>query len=271
MNIGIRASSVILLALCSACASPVVYVRGLRPLNLNDAGESTPVNVRFYQLADNRKFQEAAFEDLWVKDEEVLGEDRLAPPKVVTVLPGGPEDEEQKVVLEDFQTSARYVGILALFSRSEGGRRRRLVLTEGEADGAVVEIQGFGVALAEESREGRLDGTVPVEVRVYQLKDDRAFLEASFENLWTSEATVLKEDLTAEPVAETVHPGKPDEPTPLIKIGPFRPRTLYVGVVSLYVHEGQEQKRRRVVRLTERSQYLVDLGGNAVLVEGGRD
>ncbi|GEM_PF-2082817 len=254
--------------LLSACASPVIYVRGLAPLNLNEEGQSTPVDIRIYQLGDKRTFLETAFEDLWVKDEEILAEDMLAPPKVATVLPRGAEDPPHRIPLGSLAKGTAYVGIMALFSRSETGRRRRLVLKEGDADGAVIELQGFGVELAEESREGRLDGSVPVEVRVYQLKDDRAFLEATFENLWTTAASILHEDLTADPVSETVFPGKADEPTPLIEIGTYQPRTLYVAVMALYVDEGREHKRRRVVRITDRNQYLVDLGGNAVLVEG---
>jgi len=259
------------LGILAGCGSTSVRVRGLRPLNLNEVGESTPVNIRLYQLADNRKFLEAAFEDLWVKDAEVLGEDLLVEPKVVTILPGGVEDDVVEVDLGKLKAGTNYVALMALFGRKETGQKRRWVVDADDADWIMFELQGFGVTLGEESREDRLDGTVSVEVRVYQLKDDRRFLDASFENLWMTDKTVLGEDLNSDPVSETVYPGKADDPTPVVKAGMIKRTTLYLGVIALYVENGQEQKRRRVVRVSERAQYLVDLGGNAVLVEGARD
>ena len=45
---------------CSSSAT--LQMRGVAPLNLNDAGESTPVDVRIYQLKNDAAFKRATFE-----------------------------------------------------------------------------------------------------------------------------------------------------------------------------------------------------------------
>src|SRR3569833_2142512 len=79
----------------AGCGQASARVRGVAPLNLNDNNESTPVKVRFYQLASSDRFQAATFESLWLNDKEPLGADRLADPVVVTVLPGSANDHPQ--------------------------------------------------------------------------------------------------------------------------------------------------------------------------------
>jgi type VI secretion system VasD/TssJ family lipoprotein len=53
-------------ALLAACGGPsYVRVRGVSPLNVNDSNESTPVDVRLYQLKDDGRFTRARVEELF--------------------------------------------------------------------------------------------------------------------------------------------------------------------------------------------------------------
>jgi type VI secretion system VasD/TssJ family lipoprotein len=135
-----------LLAGCSQTAT--MQVRGLVPLNLNDNGESTPVDVRIYQLKDDAAFKRATFEKLWTEDEKVLGFDRLAPPKVISVLPGNPTDQPTKVPLGELATGTRFIGVMALYAKTDARDARTLVLAVGEAEKPVIEFSGYGIALS---------------------------------------------------------------------------------------------------------------------------
>ena len=138
------------LAGCSQTAT--MQVRGLVPLNLNDTGESTPVDVRFYQLKDATAFKRATFEKLWTEDEKVLGQDRLAPPKVVSVLPGNPTDQPTKVALGELATGTRFIGVMALYAKTDARDARTLVLALEEAEKPVIEFSGYGIALSSDKK-----------------------------------------------------------------------------------------------------------------------
>jgi type VI secretion system VasD/TssJ family lipoprotein len=129
-----------------------MQVRGLVPLNLNDTGESTPVDVRFYQLKDAAAFKRATFEKLWTEDEKVLGQDRLAPPKVVSVLPGNPTDQPTKVALGELATGTRFIGVMALYAKTDARDARTLVLALEEAEKPVIEFSGYGIALSSDKK-----------------------------------------------------------------------------------------------------------------------
>ena len=89
------------------------------------------MDVRIYQLKDDAAFKRALFEKRWTEDEKVLGQDRLAPPKVVSVLPGNPTDQLTKVALGELATGTRCIGVLALNAKTDA---RTLVLAVEEAE-----------------------------------------------------------------------------------------------------------------------------------------
>src|SRR3954463_10442884 len=81
----------------SGCGVLTAHVRGLAPLNPNDYGESTPVDVRFYQLRRAERFRAASVEQLWTAADAALTTDRVCDPVVATVFPGAPGDEPTAV------------------------------------------------------------------------------------------------------------------------------------------------------------------------------
>ena len=138
-----------ILVLFTGCSrTATLQLRGLAPLNLNDTGESTPVDVRIYQLKDDAAFRRATFEKLWTEDEKVLGQDRLAPPKTESVVPGNPTDQPKKVALGELEVGTRFIGIMALYAKTDARDARTLVLPVNDAEKPVIEFSGYGIALA---------------------------------------------------------------------------------------------------------------------------
>jgi type VI secretion system protein VasD len=140
----------VLFAGCSRTAT--LQVRGLAPLNLNDTGESTPVDVRIYQLKDDAAFKRATFEKLWTEDEKVLGQDRLAPPRVESVVPGNPTDQPKRIALGELEVGTRFIGIMALYAKTDARDARTMVLKVDEAEKPIIEFSGYGISLAGETK-----------------------------------------------------------------------------------------------------------------------
>jgi type VI secretion system VasD/TssJ family lipoprotein len=144
-------SALLCLALCAICgcgSTLTLQVRGIAPLNLTDADESTPVDARIYQLKNDAKFRNAVVDQLWTKDKATLGEDYLTDPKVVTILPGGVHDKPVQIVIGDLAVGTRFIGILALYHRSDAADKRVLVVDVNDLDGKVIEFTRYSVALS---------------------------------------------------------------------------------------------------------------------------
>jgi type VI secretion system protein VasD len=148
------ASSLALIVLLLGCSrAATLQVRGVAPLNLNDTGESTPVDVRIYQLKDDGAFKRATFEKLWTEDEKVLGQDRLAAPRVESIVPGSATDQPRRVALGELEVGTRFIGIMALYAKADARDTRILVLPVDEAEEPVIEFSGYGISIAGETKK----------------------------------------------------------------------------------------------------------------------
>lgn len=141
---------IVLLVGCSRTAT--LQVRGVAPLNVNDAGESTPVDVRIYQLKDDGAFKRATFEKLWTEDDKVLGQDRLAAPRVESIVPGNATDQPKRIALGELEVGTRFIGIMALYGKTDARDARTLVLPVDDAEDPVIEFSGYGISLAGEKK-----------------------------------------------------------------------------------------------------------------------
>lgn len=150
----------VVMVFCAGCGGPSVRLRGVAPLNRNAAGESTPVAVRLYPLRGEARFQGAAFEALWTDAERILGPDLIAPPTVVTVLPGAAGDPPQRVLI-DGGLQAQWIGVVALVRRNDGNPRTAVLPAE-RADDGVIELTGYGL---------RLPDRAPVAAPAVQRRD----------------------------------------------------------------------------------------------------
>lgn len=136
----------LILKLCCGCSGQVARVRGVGPLNVNSENESTPVDVRLYQLRSDGAFSRAGFAALWTDPVATLGHDLIGQPTVATILPGTATDPAQLVQLPDAETA--WVGV-QLLVRHEGPMPRTLLIPADRLAVSVIEATGYGLRLAE--------------------------------------------------------------------------------------------------------------------------
>ena len=134
----------------TACGGPrnvTLPVRGVSPLNPNEAQESTPVNVRVWPLAGADRFKAATVDQLWTDAKTALGPDLLAAPATFTVFPGSDSDPvvEQRLEVPD---STSFLGILAMYQRSDAVDQRATVVSIDDAEDHGLVFTGFTVRVA---------------------------------------------------------------------------------------------------------------------------
>jgi type VI secretion system VasD/TssJ family lipoprotein len=143
--------AVALLAMAlTACGGPrsvTLPVRGVSPLNPNEAKESTPVNVRVWPLAGADRFKAATVDQLWTDAKAALGPDLLAAPATFTVFPGGDSDPvvEQRLEVPD---STAFLGVLAMYQRSDAVDQRATVVSIDDAEDLGLVFTGFAVRVS---------------------------------------------------------------------------------------------------------------------------
>lgn len=140
----------LLLAGCSDSRDVRMRVVGVKPLNLNEAQESTPVNVRIFALKTDAKFRAATVDQLWTDAKAVLGEDLAGDPAVITVFPGEAADEP--VVHQiTVKKSANHIGVLAMYQRSDAQDLRTAVVPVKALGETTFLFTGFAVRLEDEA------------------------------------------------------------------------------------------------------------------------
>jgi type VI secretion system VasD/TssJ family lipoprotein len=133
-----------LLVALVGCAPPTIRARGVQPLNLNPVNESTPVDVRFYQLTDDQAFMTAPFEGLWTDASAALGGNLLGRPVIKTVYPATLGDNPVTLQLTKLEDGANFIGVLALF-RGNDGSARQVAVGVNQLDDGVLELTGYGI------------------------------------------------------------------------------------------------------------------------------
>lgn len=136
------------LLVLSSCAQPTIRVHGVAPLNVNPVNESTPVDVRFYQLSDDQPFVSTPFETLWLEAPKVLGNTLQGPVMIRTVFPGVVSDPPVTLPLTGLAQQTRFIGVLALF-RTSDGTPRQLVIPCEQLNNQVLELRGSTVWVGE--------------------------------------------------------------------------------------------------------------------------
>jgi len=132
------------LAFLAGCAGPTtIYVRGVEPLNVNDKNESTPVDIRLFQVKYDAAFMSKAFEQLWENKGEILGGDRLGEPKQITVYGGPANADPRPIELGDLNKDCRFIGIMALYPKQDGKGSQRVVVPASDAGSFVFELSGY--------------------------------------------------------------------------------------------------------------------------------
>jgi len=89
-----------------------------------------------------------------------------------------------------------------------------------------------------------------VDVRIYQLKDDARFNQATIEKLWTDDKAALGEDLIAMKPA-TVYAGSADDKERSVELGELPDAVRFVGVLALYPKEDDKGPRKMLLAKSE--------------------
>lgn len=131
----------------AACAGgpTVVRIKGVKPVNENDRKESVPVDVRFFLLKDDAKFNLAPIENLWTEEKAkaALAED-LVMQKTETIRPGVAEDAPRDVSLGELAPGTNFVGLLMLAGGKDDGPRK-LVMPANQAGGRVWLLRAYHI------------------------------------------------------------------------------------------------------------------------------
>ncbi|MCC6572565.1 MAG: type VI secretion system lipoprotein TssJ [Planctomycetes bacterium] len=138
----------VLTLVLSACGgTSSIRVHGISPLNKNEAGESTPVDVRIYLLRNDGKFMSAPYDQLWTADKDALGADAVGDHLAITVFPSEAGDKPKEVSLGTLAADVKFIGVMALYPKSEDKGERRVVVPVGDAPGYVFEFTGYRIQL----------------------------------------------------------------------------------------------------------------------------
>ncbi len=113
-------------------------------MNLNPVNESTPVDVRFYQLTDDHAFMTAPFESLWTDASAALGGNLIGRPLIKTVYPAPLGEPPVTLQLTKLDDGASFIGVLALF-RGNDGSPRQVAVAVNQLDDGVLELTGYGI------------------------------------------------------------------------------------------------------------------------------
>jgi type VI secretion system VasD/TssJ family lipoprotein len=123
-----------------SCGPSPLTIRAVAPVNVNKEGESLPVKVRIYALIDDRRFVSALFSDLWLRDKEVLGDDRLQDAKVFVIAPRDPTGKPDEIDLGALPQETRFIGVMALYQHPDEPDRRRVVIPVDLLEDRIVEL-----------------------------------------------------------------------------------------------------------------------------------
>ena len=132
--------------LAGGCADPraTMRVAGDPVMNRNELGESAPVKLRFYPLKSDSAFRSATVDSLWIGDKDLLKADLTHEPTTTSVFPGATSRDPVQVEVE-LGDGAKWLGVLALYNKSDATDRRVLILPIDDAEKVVVICAGYSI------------------------------------------------------------------------------------------------------------------------------
>lgn len=141
---GILVAAIGFLGAC--CGAPIsVWFQGVIPMNVNEKGKSTSVQLLIFQLSNDSNFGEATAESLWTDYRKVLRDELVAVTSVM-VEPGADVDKPQEVWLGNLPGPVRFLGFLANFSKEDEMGSRKLLLKRDQALGVLLRLTGYHMA-----------------------------------------------------------------------------------------------------------------------------
>lgn len=94
-----------------------------------------------------------------------------------------------------------------------------------------------------------------VDLRIYQLKDDSRFNQATVDKLWTDDKGALADDIVAMKQI-TVQPGVADDKLVEINLGELPDSVRFIGFFALFPKEDDKGPRKLVIAKKEAGSVL---------------
>jgi type VI secretion system VasD/TssJ family lipoprotein len=94
-----------------------------------------------------------------------------------------------------------------------------------------------------------------VDLRIYQLKDDSRFNQATVDKLWTDDKGALGDDVIAMKTI-TIQPGVAEDKPVELNLGELPDSVRFIGVFALYPKEDDKGPRKLVVSKKDASGVL---------------
>lgn len=94
-----------------------------------------------------------------------------------------------------------------------------------------------------------------VTIRIYQLKDDARFNQATVDKLWTDHKGALADDLVAMKEAK-VFPGAADDQALKVELGELPEAVRFIGILALYPKEDDKGPRKLALPKAESGTVL---------------
>ena len=118
--------------------------------------------------------------------------------------------------------------------------------------------------------------SLPVKVRLYALKDDARFAAAPFATLWTHDQQVLGDDRLGDPKVVIIPPGEVQAGKTQIEperhfLGELPEGTRFIGVLCLYPHADEPERRRAVVPVNKLHRTVISLLDSSVVAQADGD
>ena len=120
-----------------SCGLPTTTFVRSEKIVAHSAGESVPVNIRFFQLSHWKKFREADLNELWTDPSTILGEDLLGEPFEFTVHASSAEyvwDRTQKIELPPWPGDCNYLAVILLSAQAPKKGSRRAIMASKDAN-----------------------------------------------------------------------------------------------------------------------------------------
>lgn len=109
--------------------------------------------------------------------------------------------------------------------------------------------------------------STPVSVRIYQLKEDTAFENATFENLWSNDVATLGDAKIGDPYEITVFHGDSKSDAKEYDLGILNGDTRFIGVIALYDGSEEGGKRKVIVPSGDVESYVFEFTGYRIVLK----
>lgn len=145
-----------------ACSTPIkIVVSNYEDSNLNNRGDNVPVTLLIYQLRDGKRFEYASPQDLLTRESVVLGRDKIDAIRIQI-----PPNEKNMVAAEIHKKEGKYIGILALFTNSQGKNQKFYKKLHSVFRNTIrIDITHIGITKANKKNHQKYQPTQDIEVK----------------------------------------------------------------------------------------------------------